>query len=383
MKLPPPPATTVFDRVSALARESGAINLGQGFPEIEHAPELLAAAQRALVERSNQYPPMRGLAALREAIAGFYRREQGLSVDAEQIVVTSGATEALAAAFLALLAPGDEAILLQPFYDAYLPLVTRAGATARIVALEPPGWTIPFDRLEAVIGPNTRAIVLNTPNNPTGTLVGRADLERLGALCAKHDLILICDEVWEAMIFGGEAHVSPLHIDSLRERSVKIGSAGKIFSLTGWKVGWAVASREIAALIAGQHQFLTFTTAVPLQWAVAEGLALPREWHDEHRARYAAAKDRLMRGLRAAGYAVLPSAATWFVTVDLAASGLDPDDEAVAMRMIREAGVAAIPVSAFCGDAPEKGYLRFCFAKEDATLDAAIERLARFRTGLR
>jgi aspartate/methionine/tyrosine aminotransferase len=383
MKLPPPPATTVFDSVSALARETGAINLGQGFPEIEHAPELLAAAQRALVERSNQYPPMRGLAALREAIAGFYRREQGLSLDAEQIVVTSGATEALAAAFLALLAPGDEAILLQPFYDAYLPLVTRAGATARIVALEPPGWTIPFDRLEAAIGPNTRAIVLNTPNNPTGTLVGRADLERLGALCAKHDLILICDEVWEAMIFGGEAHVSPLHIDSLRERSVKIGSAGKIFSLTGWKVGWAVASREIAALIAGQHQFLTFTTAVPLQWAVAEGLALPREWHDEHRARYAAAKDRLVRGLRAAGYAVLPSAATWFVTVDLAASGLDPDDEAVAMRMIREAGVAAIPVSAFCGDAPEKGYLRFCFAKEDATLDAAIERLARFRTGLR
>jgi aspartate/methionine/tyrosine aminotransferase len=380
MKLPPPPATTVFDRVSALARETGAINLGQGFPEIEHAPELLAAAQRALVERSNQYPPMRGLAALREAIAGFYRREQGLSVDAEQIVVTSGATEALAAAFLALLAPGDEAILLQPFYDAYLPLVTRAGATARIVALEPPGWTIPFDRLEAAIGPNTRAIVLNTPNNPTGTLVGRADLERLGALCAKHDLILICDEVWEAMIFGGEAHVSPLHIDSLRERSVKIGSAGKIFSLTGWKVGWAVASREIAALIAGQHQFLTFTTAVPLQWAVAEGLALPREWHDEHRARYAAAKDRLVRGLSEAGYAVLPSAATWFVTVDLAASGLPPDDEAVAERLVREAGVASVPVSAFYTEAAETGYLRLCFAKQDAALDEAVRRLARFRS---
>ena len=379
MHLPPPPATTVFDRVSALARESGAINLGQGFPEIEHAPELLAAAQRALVERSNQYPPMRGLAALREAIADFYRREQGLDLAAEQIVVTSGATEALAAAFLALLAPGDEAILLQPFYDAYLPLVTRAGATPRIVALEPPGWTIPFDRLEAAIGPQTRAIVLNTPNNPTGTLVGRADMERLGALCETHDLILICDEVWEAMIFGGAAHVSPLHVESLRGRSVKIGSAGKIFSLTGWKVGWAVTSPQLAALIAGQHQFITFTTAVPLQWAVAEGLALPREWHQAHRARYAAAKDRLVRGLSAAGYAVLPSAATWFVTVDLAASGLEPDDEAVARRIIREAGVAAIPVSAFCGDEPAQGYLRFCFAKEDATLDAAIERLVRFR----
>jgi aspartate/methionine/tyrosine aminotransferase len=381
MKLPPSPATTVFDRVSGLARETGGINLGQGFPEIEHAPELLAAAQRALVERSNQYPPMRGLGPLREAIAAFYRREQGLDLDPGQVIVTSGATEALAATFLSLLAPGDEAILLQPFYDAYLPLVTRAGASARITSLEPPGWTIPFDRFEAAIGPRTRAIVLNTPNNPTGTLVSRADLDRLGALCEAHDLILICDEVWEAMIFTGEAHVSPLHLDSLRERSVKIGSAGKIFSLTGWKVGWAVASPEIAALIAGQHQFLTFTTAVPLQWAVTEGLALPREWHEAHRARYAAAKDRLVRGLGEAGYAVLPSASTWFVTVDLAASGLEPDDEAVATRMIREAGVAAIPVRAFCGDAPERGYLRFCFAKEDATLDAAIERLAKFRTG--
>jgi aspartate/methionine/tyrosine aminotransferase len=259
--------------------------------------------------------------------------------------------------------------------------VTRAGATPRIVPLEPPGWTIPFERLAAAVGPRTRAIVLNTPNNPTGTLVARADMERLGALCAAHDLILICDEVWEAMIFGGAAHVSPLHIESLRERSVKIGSAGKIFSLTGWKVGWAVASPALAALIAGQHQFLTFTTAVPLQWAVAEGLALPPDWHVEHRARYAAAKDRLVRGLSQAGYAVLPSAATWFVTIDLAASGFEPDDEAVAERMIREAGVAAIPVSAFCGEAPEKGYQRFCFAKEDATLDAAIERLARFRRG--
>jgi aspartate/methionine/tyrosine aminotransferase len=381
MKLPPPPATTVFDRVSMLARETGAINLGQGFPEIEHAPELLAAAQRALVEHSNQYPPMRGLEALREAVADYYAREQDLVLDPRQVVVMSGATEALAAAFLALLASGDEAILLQPFYDAYLPLVTRAGATARIVALDAPGWTIPFDRLEAAIGPRTRAIVLNTPNNPTGTLVERDDLERLGALCAQNDLVLICDEVWEAMIFGGDAHLSPLHIDSLRDRSVKIGSAGKIFSLTGWKVGWAVASPGLAALIAGQHQFLTFTTAVPLQWAVAEGLALPHEWHEAHRARYAAARGRLIRGLIAAGYAVLPSAATWFVTIDLAASGFEPDDEAVAMRMIREAGVAAIPVSAFCGGEPERGYLRFCFAKEDATLDAAIERLARFRPG--
>ncbi len=379
MRLPPLPADTVFDRVSALARETGAINLGQGFPEIEHAPELLAAAQRALVEHGNQYPPMRGLPELRDAVAGYYRQEQDLAVDPAEVVVTSGATEALAAAIMAFVGPGDEAVLFQPFYDAYLPLVTRAGGKARIVPLQPPGWTIPFGALEAAIGPATRAIILNTPNNPTGTLVSRADLERLGAICEAHDLVLICDEVWEGMILDGTRHVSALHVGSLRDRAIKIGSAGKIFSLTGWKVGWAVAAPALAALVAGQHQFLTFTTAVPLQWAVAEGLALPPSWHREHRARYAAAKDRLVDGLGAAGYAVLPSQATWFVTIDLAASGLPPDDEAVAERMIREAGVAAIPVSAFCGPDAESGYLRFCFAKEQATLDTAIERLARFR----
>ncbi|WP_305098499.1 aminotransferase class I/II-fold pyridoxal phosphate-dependent enzyme [Croceibacterium aestuarii] len=380
MRPPPPFADTVFDRVSALARKTGAINLGQGFPEIEHAPELLAAAQRALVEHSNQYPPMRGLPHLREAVVRYYAQEQGLELDSSQVIVTSGATEALAAAISALVGPGDEVVLLQPFYDAYLPLVQRAGGTARIVPLQAPGWTIPFDRLEAAIGPMTRAIILNTPNNPTGTLLTRTDLERLGALCAAHDLVLICDEVWEGMIIDGSTHVSPLHIEGLRERAVKIGSAGKIFSLTGWKVGWALAAPALAERIAAQHQFLTFTTAVPLQWAVAEGLPLPATWHAAHRARYAASYQRLATGLAAACYKVLPSAATWFLIVDLAASGLEPDDEAVATRMIREAGVAAIPVSAFCGDAPEKGYLRFCFAKEDATLDAAIERLARFRS---
>ncbi|MXO58176.1 aminotransferase class I/II-fold pyridoxal phosphate-dependent enzyme [Altererythrobacter salegens] len=375
----PSASDTVFDRVSALARETGAINLGQGFPEIEHAPELLAAAQRALVEHSNQYPPMRGLPELRAAVARYYVQEQGLAVDPAQVIVTSGATEALAAAILAFVGPGDEAVLLQPFYDAYLPLVRRAGGTARIVPLEAPGWTIPFDALEAAIGPRTRAILVNTPNNPTGTLVSRADLERLGALCEASDIVLICDEVWEGMILDGSTQVSPLHVESLKDRSVKIGSAGKIFSLTGWKVGWAVAAPALAERIAAQHQFLTFTTAVPLQWAVAEGLALPAEWHSEHRARYVAAYHRLAGGLALGGYAVLPSAATWFLTIDLTASDLESDDEAVATRMIREAGVAAIPVSAFCGDEPEKGYLRFCFAKEDATLDTAIERLARFR----
>jgi N-succinyldiaminopimelate aminotransferase len=372
-------STTIFERTSALARELGAINLGQGFPDLPEPAELLEAARRALLEKPNQYPPMRGLPKLRRAVADYYRREQGLAVREQEVIVTSGATEALAAAIFALIRPGDEAILLQPFYDAYLPLVERAGGTARTVPLVPPRWTVPLDALEAAIGPKTRMIVLNTPNNPTGSVVDRATLEALGGLCERHDLILLCDEVWEAMTFGDARHISPLAIPALRERTVKVGSAGKIFSLTGWKVGWAVAAPPLAEAIARQHQFLTFTTATPLQWAAAEGLALPGEWHAAHRARYEAARGRLVGGLAAAGYAVLPSQATWFVTVDLAASGLPADDEAVAGRLIREAGVAAIPLSAFCRDDPEKGYLRLCFAKEDATLDEAIERLARFR----
>ncbi|MBT2135795.1 aminotransferase [Croceibacterium sp. LX-88] len=376
-----PPTTTIFDRMSALARELGAINLGQGFPDLPEPPELLEAAQRALVEKSNQYPPMRGLADLRDAVARYYAREQGLQIEPEEVIVTSGATEALAAAIFAFLRPGDEAILFQPFYDAYLPLVERAGGVARTVSLVPPRWSLPLDRFEAAIGPRTRLVILNTPNNPTGTLVDDATLEALGELCERHDLILLCDEVWEGMIYGGAKHMSPLALSSLRERAVKVGSAGKIFSLTGWKVGWAIAAPPLAEAIARQHQYLTFTTPTPLQWAVAEGLGLPTEWHADHRARYEAGRDRLVNGLTAAGYALLPSQGTWFVTVDLAASGLPPDDEAVAERLIREVGVASIPPSVFYRDDPERGYLRLCFAKDDATLDEAIARLARFRQG--
>ena len=376
------PPTTVFERMSALARELGAINLGQGFPEMEEPAELIAAAQRALGDRSNQYPPMRGLADLCGAIADYYRREQGLELSAEHIVVTSGGTEALAASLLALIEPGDEVVLVQPLYDAYLPLVQWAGGTARLISLTPPHWTLPLDQLAAAIGPRTRGIVLNTPNNPVGTMLTRAELEGIGALAEAHELWVLCDEVWEGMVFDGTPHVSPLSLPALAQRAVKIGSAGKIFSLTGWKIGWAVAAPPLASRIAARHQFLTFTTATPLQWAVAEGLALPASWHQAHRARYAAAKARLVSGLEAAGFAVLPASGTWFVTVDLAASGLPAGDAEVAERLIREAGVAAIPVSAFYAQAAETGYLRLCFAKEERVLDEAVARLTRFRSEL-
>ena len=378
-RLSDPASTTVFEIMSGLARELGAINLGQGFPDMAEPPELVAAAQRALAERSNQYPPMRGLPELREGIAAYYAREQGLAIDPAGIVVTSGATEALAASLLALVRPGDEVILVQPLYDAYLPLVQWAGGTARLISLEPPHWTLPLDRLSATIGPNTRGIVLNTPNNPTGTMLTRAELEGIAALAERNDLWVVSDEVWEGMVFDAALHISPLSIPGLAERTVKIGSAGKIFSMTGWKVGWAVAAPPLAAAVAGKHQFLTFTTATPLQWAVAEALALPTDWHQAHRARYAAAKTRLVEGLTRAGFAVLPASGTWFVTIDLAASGLSADDAGLAERMIRQAGVASIPVSAFYADQPEHGYLRLCFAKRDQTLDEAVERLAGFR----
>lgn len=375
----PAGTTTIFEVMSLLSAELGAINLGQGFPDMAEPPELIAAAQRALAERSNQYPPMRGLPELRGAIADYYARQQGLTVAEDEIVVTSGATEALAASILALVNPGDEVILVQPLYDAYLPLVERAGGTARLVSLTPPDWTLPLDRLEAAITPATRLIILNTPNNPVGTVLPRETLEAVGALCEAHDLFLLCDEVWEGMILDGTPHVSPLAIPALRDRAVKVGSAGKIFSMTGWKVGWAVAAPRIASAIAQRHQFITFTTATPLQWAAAEGLRLPDAWHEQHRARYAAGKARLVAGLTAAGFHVLPANGTWFVTVDLAASGLPADDAALAERLIREAGVASIPVSAFYASQPETGYLRLCVAKQAETLDRAVERLAAFR----
>ena len=368
--------------MSRLAQEHGAINLGQGFPDMPDPPELLDAARRALGERSNQYPPMRGLGELRHAISAYYATHQGLDLREGEIVVTSGATEALAATILALVRPGDEVILVPPIYDAYLPLVRRAGGIVRLVGLEPPHWGLDVAALAAAITPRTRCLILNTPNNPTGTMLDRETLEGIGALCQRHGLTLICDEVWEGMVWDGASPVSALAVPALRERTVKIGSAGKIFSLTGWKIGWAVAAPPLADAIAAQHQFLTFTTATLLQWAVAEGLALPPEWHEAHRARYTRARTRFVDGLTSAGYAVLPNSATWFVNIDLAASGIPLEDVAFCERMIAEAGVAAIPVSAFYPEQAERHYVRLCFAKQDDTLDKAVQQLAAFRRSL-
>ncbi|HWK35175.1 aminotransferase [Sphingomonas sp.] len=367
--------TTIFEAMSARARASGAINLGQGFPDGPGPAPVLRAAAEALTARSNQYPPMAGIPELRLAVADHYRAAQGLDLSAEEVIVTSGATEALAAAILALVSPGDEVILLQPLYDAYLPLVERAGGVARLVRLEPPEWRVTEAMLEAVAGPRTRLIILNNPVNPLGTIMSAAELEAIARFCVGRDVIAICDEVWEHVVFDGARHRPLIGVSGMRDRTVKIGSAGKIFALTGWKVGWMCAAPALAQGLARAHQFLTFTTPPNLQWAVAEGLAKHGDWIAGASAGFQRSRDRLAAGLAAIGLRTTPSAATYFLSIDLAASGIAMDDRTFCEWMIERAGLVGIPISAFYAEAPVTHLVRLCFAKEDATLDAALERL--------
>ncbi|MCX9147440.1 aminotransferase [Erythrobacter sp. WG] len=371
--------TTIFEATSARARARGAINLGQGFPDGPRAEAVIAAAAAALQERSNQYPPMAGLPELRAAVAAWYGRHQGLALAPEEVTVTSGATEALAAALLALVCPGDEVIIFEPAYDAYRPLIERTGGVVKPVALTLPEGRIDRTALAAALGPRTRLLLLNDPLNPLGTRLPESDLAHLAEACTAHDLTAICDEVWEALVYDGARHRSLMDFPGMRERTVKIGSAGKIFGLTGWKVGWMCAAAPLAQGLARAHQFLTFTTPPNLQWAVAEGLVREDGFVAEARAQHQAARDHLRAGLAALGLVTLPAAATYFVTLDLAASGVALSDREFCATLIDEAGVAAIPVSAFCA-APGPGHLvRFCFAKERAVLDEALARLAAWR----
>jgi aspartate/methionine/tyrosine aminotransferase len=369
---------TVFEAMSRLARETGAVNLGQGFPDDPGPEDVRRKAAEAVLHGSNQYPPMMGLPELRRAVSDHYARWQGVALDPEtQVMVTSGATEAIAGALLALIEPGDEVVLLQPIYDAYLPLVRRAGGVPRFVTLAPPDWRFDADAIRAALGPKTKAVLLNNPLNPSGTTFGRADLEVLAEALAGRDAVVLADEVWEHVLFDGREHVSALSVPGLAERTIKIGSAGKIFGLTGWKVGFVCAPPDILRVLAKAHQFLTFTTPPNLQTAVAYGLGKDEAWFRQMRAGLEAKRDRFAAGLAAAGFAPLPSDGTYFLNVDLAPLGV-ADDVAFCERLLREAGVAAIPVSAFYAERKVTTVARFCFAKHDATLDAAIARLAAF-----
>jgi aspartate/methionine/tyrosine aminotransferase len=371
-------ATTIFEKMSGLSRELGAINLGQGFPDDQGPPELIAAASRALAERSNQYPPMVGVPELRDAIAAFYARRQGLSLSREQVIVTSGATEAVAAALLALVQPGDEAIVFEPAYDAYAPMIRRCGATPVFVRLAPPDWRYEQEAIERAITARTRVLILNDPLNPTGSVASDTELAMLADICVRHDLVAICDEVWEQVRFDGQPHRSLLTYPGMGDRTLKIGSAGKIFGVTGWKIGWMCAAPEMARMATRAHQFLTFTTPPALQYAVAEGLT-DDTLIDSRTAGWAASRQQLNDGLVQAGFAVLPGVATWFTCIDLAASGLALDDVTFADRAIHEAGVASIPVSALFDDGSPSSIVRLCHCKSPEMIDTAVARMAAFR----
>jgi N-succinyldiaminopimelate aminotransferase len=372
--------TSIFEHMSGLAREHGATNLGQGFPDFGWPQDVVETAAEALRTGSNQYAPMRGLPELRQAVADHYRRHQGVSYSAEEVIVTSGATEALAGAIMALVTPGDEVVLFQPLYDAYAPLVRRAGGVLKFVRLTPPDWRITAEALAEAITDRTRLVIFNNPHNPTARLFGEEELRLLAEACVRHDAVVLSDEVWEHVVFDGREHLPLAALPGMRERTVKVGSAGKIFSLTGWKVGWIVAPEALSGPVSKAHQFVTFATPPNLQAAVAYGLGKEMSYFEGMRANFARARDEMAAGLEAGGLRVLSVEGTYFVSIDLAASGIQADDMTFCERAVREAGVAAIPLSPFYEEDPVRSVVRLCFAKQPETIAAGLEALARAKT---
>ena len=367
--------TSIFERMSILAREHGAVNLGQGFPDFGWPDDVVERAAEALRSGSNQYPPMRGLSELRQAVVDHLRLHQGLNHAVEEVTVTSGATEALAAAIMALVSPGDEVVLFQPLYDAYVPLVRRAGGVPRFVRLTPPDWRITQHALAQAITDRTKLVIFNNPHNPTARMFDAEELRLLAEACVRHDAIALSDEVWEHVVFDGRAHLPLSAQPGMRERTVKVGSAGKIFSLTGWKVGWIVAPEGLAVPISKAHQYVAFATPPNLQAAVAYGLGKQAGYFAQMQARFTEARDAMVAGLEGAGFRTLPAQGTYFLCVDLAASGIEVDDASFCDRAVREAGVAAIPISAFYEDDPVCSVVRLCFAKQPETIAAGLERM--------
>jgi aspartate/methionine/tyrosine aminotransferase len=372
--------TSIFEAMSRLAAETGSINLGQGFPEALEPEELIEAAVTALREGPHQYPPMMGLPALRRAVAENTQRFFSAAVDWEgEVLVTSGATEALTDAFFGLLDTGDEAIVLEPVYDAYTVLIRRAEGVPVPVRLEPPHWTLDAAKLEAAITSRTKIIVLNTPMNPIGKIFNADELAALRDVVLKHDLTIVSDEVYEHLVFDGARHTSPFFLPELRDRTVRIGSAGKTFSLTGWKVGYVAAAPRLLQPIARAHQFVTFATPPALQAAVAVGLNLPDSYFEGLKRGLEERRDLLVAGLRLAGFAVDPVQATYFAVADRTAFATEENDHEFSRRLTLEAGVTPVPISSFYGNRDVTSHVRFCFAKRTETLEEAVRRLSAWR----
>ena len=371
----PAVGTTIFTVMSQLAKDHGAINLSQGFPDYPCDPALLEALAEAARAGHNQYAPMAGLPALREAIAAKLRLSRGVTVDAEQeITITAGATQALFTAIAAVLGQGDEAILLDPAYDSYAPAILTQGAVPVRLPLEAPTFAVDWQRVEAAVTPRTRLIIVNNPNNPAATVFSADDLDALAGIAERHDLLVLADEVYEHLVYDGRHHQSVLAHEALRRRSFAVYSFGKTFHATGWKVGYCVAPPLLTEEFRKVHQFLVFCVNAPAQHALAAHLADASRWQ-ELSTFFQTRRDRLAPGLEAAGFRLLPSQGTYFQLADYAQLRPDLDDLSFARWLTETHGVACIPLSPVYEDGRNQHLVRFCFAKELATLDGAVSRL--------
>jgi aspartate/methionine/tyrosine aminotransferase len=373
--------TTIFTIMSALAAEHGAINLGQGFPDEDGPRAIRETAARALLDGPNQYPPMRGLLPLRRAIAAHARHFYGLAVDPEtEIVVTSGGTEALTASIMAMAGPGDEVVLIEPSYDSYRPIALAAGTTIKSVKLEPPEWRLRPEALSAAVSEKTRVIMLNTPLNPIGRSFGMEELEAVANVLRNSQAVAVCDEVYEHLVFDGRKHVPLATLPGMRDRVVRVGSAGKMFSLTGWKVGWVSGPAPLIDVIAKTHQFLTFTTAPALQLGVAYALENEMNFTLSLTKDLQSKRDLLATGLERLGFEVLPCQGTYFLTAAVRPLTNEPD-QVFCERLAREAGVALIPLSPFFDNALPDHLVRFAFCKRESVLEEALKRLGQYFGG--
>lgn len=382
-----PYAVTIFAETSALAARVGAVNLGQGFPDEDGPPAMLKAAENAIADGVNQYPPGLGSAPLRQAIADQRRRRYGTVYDPDtEVLVTVGATEAIASSVLGLVEPGSEVLLIEPFYDSYSPVIAMAGCHRRAVPLRQDGrgFAIDIEALRAAVGPRTRALIVNTPHNPTGMIASDEELRGLAELAVAHDLLVITDEVYEHLVFDGRQHRPLAGYPGMAERTVTISSAGKMFNVTGWKIGWACGPSDLIAGVRAAKQYLSYVAGAPFQPAVAQALNNEDAWVDALCASFQARRDRLSSALSDIGFDVFDSFGTYFLTVDPRPLGYD-DSTSFCAQLPEQVGVAAIPMSAFCDPAAAhagewKHLVRFAFCKRDETLDEAIRRLQALRS---
>jgi N-succinyldiaminopimelate aminotransferase len=370
--------TSIFAEMTALALRHDALNLGQGFPDFDGPEFVMDAAAAAIRAGHNQYAPMPGIPELRKAVAEHQRRFWALEHDPDtEVTVHAGATGALCATLQALLDPGDEVVLFEPYYDAYRPGISLAGASERVVRLVPPDFTFDPAELEAAVRPKTRLLLLNSPNNPAGKVFTREELETIAGVCKRNDLLAVTDEVYEHIVFEGE-HIPLATLPGMRERTVTISSAGKTFSFTGWKIGWTCAAPPLAAAVRAAHQFVTYAVATPFQHAMAAALQAPDDYYQDLCEGYRARRDRLCEGLADIGLVVAEPSGTYFANADIRPLGFE-DDVAFCRVLPERVQVAAIPLSAFLMDGGARHMVRFAFAKDLATLDEAIRRLRRLK----